>query len=179
LPCHAIRHSHASGAAADAELAPGAREEAVLIQRLWRHLVPAAEAEAEAAVGTAAMLQASDLLRFMALALQPTPAAADAEGEGGGEPGAAAGAAGSSSAEPAADAALLSDFAALYRNTLSYKSTRNVRSSTVDTALDVDVAGCTFKPTIDAKSRALEQHRSSAKAHSIAEHSAVAWHSMA
>ena len=37
-----IKHSHASGAAPDADLAAGAREEVVLMQRLWRHLVPPA-----------------------------------------------------------------------------------------------------------------------------------------
>ena len=37
------------------------------------------------------------------------------------------------------DAALLADFASMYRNTLSYKTTRNVRPSTVEMALECEV----------------------------------------
>ena len=88
------------------------------MQRLWRHLVPPA-AGAQAQTQT---LQASDLLRFMAQALQPAPAVDTLEDEEGAV-------AADSSPRPLDDPTLLADFAALYRNTLSYKSTRNVRSS--------------------------------------------------
>ena len=37
------------------------------------------------------------------------------------------------------DASLLADFATMYRNTLSYKTTRNVRPSTVEMALECEV----------------------------------------
>jgi len=50
------------------------------------------------------------------------------------------------------DAALLSDFLALYRNTLSYKNTRNIRNCT-EVALRGEEAACTFNPEIDSRSR--------------------------
>ena len=42
------------------------------------------------------------------------------------------------------DAALLADFASMYRNTLSYKTTRNVRPSTVEMALECEVIAITI-----------------------------------
>lgn len=56
------------------------------------------------------------------------------------------------------DPTLLADFAQLYRNTLSYKSTRNVRETT-ELELAVEHSKCTFNPSIDSNSRQIESFR--------------------
>lgn len=158
-----------SGAAA-----PAAKEDALLLQRLWRGLTPAQPDST---------LQSSKLVEFLMAALGParsgvaawehraveqgaavqgTVAAAVVNGvEGDMDIGAEAGAAVPERPRALggfADAALLADFAQLYRNTLSYKHTRNVREST-EIALQMEDSNNTFAPVIDHKSRKLEQFR--------------------
>ena len=79
-----------------------ASPEVLLLQRVWRHLVDSTALDATLAI--------SPLLRFLRAALLPLEEA---------RPDALK--------PPAADPQLFSDFAALWRNTLSYKGIRNVR----------------------------------------------------
>jgi len=77
----------------------------LLLQRVWRLLVNAADLSAS--------LSSPTLLRFLRAALLPQDATAAA-----------------AYPPPATDPTLLADFATLWRNTLSYKSIRNVRGHT-------------------------------------------------
>ena len=85
----------------------------LLLQRVWRHLVDAADLEAT--------LPCAALLRFLRASLLPQDEAAAA-----------------AYPPPATDATLLADFARLWRNTLSYKTTRNIRGHT-EHALQMEV----------------------------------------
>uniref|UniRef100_A0A7S4EZB6 Uncharacterized protein n=1 Tax=Chrysotila carterae TaxID=13221 RepID=A0A7S4EZB6_CHRCT len=51
---------------------------------------------------------------------------------------------------------LLDDFIAAYRNTLSYKSIKNLRSTTEAEVIKAEDNFCTFAPQIDHKSRKLD-----------------------
>ena len=97
--------------------------EVLLLQRVWRHL--AASADLEATVGSAV------LLRFLRAALAPPDDSAKPNAPAA--PGAPAPA-----TPPAADPQLFADFAVLWRNTLSYKSIRNVRAPPTE----ADAQGC-------------------------------------
>ena len=77
----------------------------LLLQRVWRLLVNAADLDAS--------LSSPSLLRFLRAALLPQDENAAA-----------------AYPPPATDPTLLADFATLWRNTLSYKSIRNVRGHT-------------------------------------------------
>jgi len=116
-----------------ASAAPTAADDnqVVLLQRVWRHLVEAADLEAT--------LPCAALLRFLRAALLPQDEAAAA-----------------AYPPPATDATLLADFARLWRNTLSYKTTRNIRGHT-EHALQREAEQCTFNPAIDKRSRAMQQ----------------------
>ena len=80
----------------------------LLLQRVWRLLVNAADLNAS--------LSSPTLLRFLRAALLPQDENAAA-----------------AYPPPATDPTLFADFAALWRNTLSYKSIRNVRGHTEHT----------------------------------------------
>ena len=80
----------------------------LLLQRVWRLLVNAADLSAS--------LSSPTLLRFLRAALLPQDENAAA-----------------AYPPPATDPTLFADFAALWRNTLSYKSIRNVRGHTEHT----------------------------------------------
>ncbi|KAL1495300.1 hypothetical protein AB1Y20_017159 [Prymnesium parvum] len=195
----------------DTNASSAAREDTLMLQRVWRALTRAEGREA-----AEARLPSAVLIDFMMAALSPerqaeereepkareecaTPSPRREEGEeeegGGGSGGGGSGeggggggeedggegeeadgageggggrreAAGEGAAPPKPwgdDASLLSDFAALYRNTLSYKSTRNVREAT-EVELARSQAECTFNPAIDARSRRLEAFRQAAEA---------------
>ena len=118
------------------------KRELLLLQRVWRHLVPSASQ-------LDATLPQPPLLAFMRAAL--LPASADDEDAAATSP-------------PAADPTLLSDFAQTWRNTLSYKTTRNVRGDT-EAAIQEELASCTFNPKIDKRSRQLDHTASGPKRH--------------
>ena len=69
---------------------------------------------------------------------------------------------------------LCEDFAALYRATLAYKPIGNVRHDFDGIPDDDDVDECTFAPTIDHKSRRLEEKRRAARAAALAAAAAAA-----
>jgi len=102
----------------------------LLLQRVWRLLVNAADLNAS--------LSSPTLLRFLRAALLPQDENAAA-----------------AYPPPATDPTLFADFAALWRNTLSYKSIRNVRGHTEQT-LQSEADQCTFNPAIDKRSRKMQ-----------------------
>eukprot|EP00908_Phaeocystis_cordata_P016484 Transcript_27744.p1 GENE.Transcript_27744~~Transcript_27744.p1 ORF type:complete len:816 (+),score=406.70 Transcript_27744:122-2569(+) len=116
-----------------------ASPEVLLLQRVWRHLVDSTALDATLAI--------SPLLRFLRAALLPLEEA---------RPDALK--------PPAADPQLFSDFAALWRNTLSYKGIRNVRGNT-EALLMSEAEKCTFNPAIDKRSRKLDAHAGGAARH--------------
>lgn len=140
-------------------VASQAKEDALMLQRLWRHLTTAEPTAA---------LHSDTLMAFIAKALKPDepeqpassemvlpePQEAWAQGYDDPEPPPAS----PRAASDEEGSGLLRDFAALYRNTLSYKSTRNVREAT-ESALVKEDANCTYKPAINPKSRRLEGWR--------------------
>jgi hypothetical protein len=140
-----LKHSHADGAVTTVQ----AREEVLLLQRLWRHLTtkPGApepgetsdDDEATPAADAELVVHQTALLTFLADALVPPE-----DGEPpilGPDPG------------------LHSDFRAFYRNTLAYKNIRNLRSNTESQLASREEFS--FEPQLDRNSRRLERARES------------------
>lgn len=139
-----LKHAHADGAV----LTVQAKEEVLLLQRLWRHLTtkpdaPESVAHAEGGAAPTAdadlVVHQTALLTFLADALVPPE---------DGEPPILDG-----------DPGLHAHFRAFYRNTLAYKNIRNLKSNTESQLASREEYS--FEPQLDSNSRRLEHARES------------------
>jgi hypothetical protein len=139
-----LKHAHADGAV----LTVQAKEEVLLLQRLWRHLT--AKPDVPESVGTAEggaapiadaepVVHQTALLTFLADALVPPD---------DGEPPILDG-----------DPGLHAQFRSFYRNTLAYKNIRNLKSNSESQLASREEYS--FEPHIDSHSRRLERARES------------------